>query len=155
MLKGGKEMNNKKKGLSTVVTALIIILLVLVAIGIVWIVVRDVIERGTQSIDINVKCLEVDVRATAVTSAGGTDYDVTLTRKAKGDEIGGVKLVFYNDAGNSGVVEFGEGIDPLDTVTKTVYDTEITGANKIDVTVYFIDESGNPQLCTQTNSFSF
>ena len=39
-------MFSNKKGLSTVVTTLIIILLVLVAIGIVWVVIRGVIESG-------------------------------------------------------------------------------------------------------------
>jgi len=144
------------KALSTVVTSLIIILLVLVAVGIIWVVVRNVIETGTADIDVNVKCLEVDVRATAVvnTTADGETYDVTLTRKAGGDEIGGVKVVFFNDTRNSEVIDISEKIEPLQTVTKSSGDTDIPNANKVDVTVYF-EVDGEDKLCKTVNSFSF
>jgi flagellin-like protein len=49
----------EKKGLSAVVTTLIIILLVLVAVGIIWVVVRNVVEEGGSTIDLSVKCLDV------------------------------------------------------------------------------------------------
>ena len=39
-----------KRGLSKVVTTLIVILLVLVAIGIVWVVVKDVITEGSEEV---------------------------------------------------------------------------------------------------------
>ena len=73
-------MIKQKKGLSTVVTTLIIILLVLVAVGIIWIVVRGVIEGGTKEIDYGVKCLKTDVRATAAT-CDAASCDVNLYRK--------------------------------------------------------------------------
>ena len=90
-------MINSKKGLSTVVTTLIIILLVLVAIGTIWVVISNVISEGTQSADWAVKCLEVSVKATSVTNCISTSCDVTLSRTGSGDAINGVKLVFRNE----------------------------------------------------------
>jgi len=55
------KFQNHKKGLSTIVATLVIILLVLVAVGIVWVVVRNVIERGTNQVDINAKCIGAEV----------------------------------------------------------------------------------------------
>ena len=41
-----------KKGLSAVVTTLIIILLVLVAVGIIWVVVQNIVTEGAESISL-------------------------------------------------------------------------------------------------------
>ena len=57
-----------KRGLDAVVTTLIIILLVLVAVGIIWVVVRNVVQQGSEQIDISSKCLSVDVQAVSVTA---------------------------------------------------------------------------------------
>ncbi len=56
----------KTKGLSTIVATLIIILLVLVAVGIIWVVVRNVIEGGAQQIQGSNDCLAVEVKPTKV-----------------------------------------------------------------------------------------
>ena len=158
-------MFNEKRGLSTVVTTLIIILLVLVAIGIVWIVIKGIIESGTQSVDYATKCLRVDVRATAVACANqstNAECSVTLTRKASGDVIKGVKLVFYNNASQVSSVfdstDYGTGttdIAPLAIKTTSIITTGLANVNKVDVTPFFLDQAGNEQVCTTTNSFSF
>ena len=155
-------MINNKKGLSTVVTTLIIILLVLVAIGIIWIVVRGVIETGTETVNYAVKCLAVDVRATAVNCTSPAACEITLARKAGGDDIGGVKLVFYNDTGSSSVLdsydastEQTRNIEPLTSETLTGLDSTLIAPNKVDITVYFLDTAGEDQICGQTNPFSF
>ena len=149
-------MINNKKGLSTVVTTLIIILLVLVAIGIIWIVVRGVIETGAKSADYAVKCLQVDVRATAVNCTDPEACNITINRKSGGEEIGGVKLIFYdsNVGTTSGVIDVPGNIPALITTTKTGINSTLITPDKVDVTVYFTDESGEDQLCSQTNPFS-
>ena len=144
-----------KRGLDAVVTTLIIILLVLVAVGIIWVVVRNVIQQGSEQIDISSKCLSVDLKAVGVspvvTQVG--NYSVTLRRASGGDAIGGVKVTLFNDTANSGVLEFGDAVDELETSTQTV--VGVTGANKLEFTAYLIDASGNQQLCSQTGTFTF
>ena len=146
-----------KQGLSTVVTTLIIILLVLVAIGIIWAVVRNVVQQGADQIDASSKCIQVDLRAVSVVPVAGQsgNYSVTLNRRAGGEAIGGVKLNIFNDTANSGVVEFGAGVDPLATLTRTVVTSGVTSANKMEFTAYFIDASGNELACAQTGTFTF
>jgi hypothetical protein len=79
-----------KKGLSTVVTTLIIILLVLVAVGIIWIVVRGVIEQGADQVDVSSACPLIDVRIIGNGTCTSTTCTVNLERKAGGDTFGGV-----------------------------------------------------------------
>ncbi len=143
-----------KRGMSLIVTSLIIVVLVLVAIGIVWVIVRNIIEGGVEQIDYNSKCLEVNLRATAVMNTGGTNYDITMTRSAGGSDVGGVKLVFFNVAGEtSDVIDSDGNISPLATVTRNI-DAGIEDVNKVEVTPYFEDASGTEKFCS-TIPYSF
>ena len=131
-----------KRGLDAIVTTLIIILLAIVAIGIIWVVVRNVVQQGSEQIDISSKCIAVDLRAVSVSPVSGQvgNYSVTLNRRAGGDAIGGVR-------------DFGVTLNELDTKTQTV--VGVTEANKLEYTAYFVDASGNEQLCSQTGTFTF
>ena len=146
-----------RKGLDAVVTTLLIILLVLVAVGIIWVVVRNVVQQGSEQIDVSAKCLAVDLRAVSVndgsTDGNLTNYTVTLKRAAGGEALGGIKVTLFNDTANSGVIDFGAAIAELETTTKTI--VGVTNANKIEYTAYFIDSSGNEQPCSQTGAFNF
>jgi len=152
-------MIKQKKGLSTVVTTLIIILLVLVAVGIIWIVVRGVIETGTSEIDYGAKCFSTDVRATSAACAATCDVD--LYRKRGSDEIGGVYLVFHEDgagetsepydaAGDIGILSTSPliGIAPVGI-------TAVAGIDSVDVIAYYTDEQGEAFLCSsQINPYA-
>ena len=142
------------KGLSTIVTMLIIILLALVAVGIIWGVVGGLLDKNKEKISTSTKCLDVDVQATKVINLTLTNYSVTLRRSSTGDEINGVKLIFFSDVDNTGIIEFGEAPSPLETITRSV-ETDLQGANKIEVTPYFLDTNGNEQLCPVTSTKEF
>ena len=146
-----------KRGLSAIVATLIIILLVLVAVGIIWVVVRNLIQEGAEQIDVSTKCMAVDVRAVSVATVAGEagNYSVTLQRFAGGEAIGGVKISLFNETANSGVLEFGIALTELQTATQPI-DTggNVTGADRLDYTVYFLDASGNEGFCS-INSHSF
>ncbi|HLC78531.1 MAG TPA: hypothetical protein VJH92_05385 [Candidatus Nanoarchaeia archaeon] len=151
-------MFKDKRGLSTVVTTLIIILLVLVAIGIIWVVIRGVIEGGTQTADYAVKCLAVDVRTTALSCNTSSFCNVTLMRNAGGEPIAGVKMIFYNtttSTSSTAVVDSPDDIAALTTVMRPISQTNLANtANKVDVTPYFTDSAGNDQICSQKHTFT-
>jgi len=148
-------MINNKKGLSEVVTTLIIILLVLVAIGIVWVVVNNILESGTQQTEISAKCLQIDVKATAASCDVGGVCNVTYKRNAGGDEIGGVIIVLSNGV-SSNQTEVAGNMVPLATRTLTDFATGLSPApNKAELSAYFVDDSGNQQICSTTNQFTF
>ena len=150
-----------RKGLSTVVATLIIILLVLVAVGIIWAVVKDILQQGSETVDINVKCLAIEVNAVSVSETSAGVYDVTFVRGSGKGDIGGIKMNVFNDDVSSGIIDFGSAISVLETQTRTMDTTvggEITridGGNKIKFIVFFLDESGKEQLCSQIKEFEF
>ncbi len=148
---------DNKKGLSAVVTTLLVILLVLVAVGVIWVVIRNVVESGAETIDISSKCIAVDVSAQSVTAVSGEEgnYSVTLKRNAGGDTIGGVKVNIFNSTASSGLIDFGATLGELETETSKIETNSVTNATKIEYTVYFVDDSGNEQFCSQTQSYTF
>ena len=150
-----KRGRMNKKGLDAIVTTIIIILLALVAIGIIWAVLRNVVQQGSEQVDVNAKCIAVDIRADKVVPVVGEsgNYSVTLKRAAGGEAIGGVKVNIFNDTANSGVTDFGVTLDPLDTKTQVI--VGVAGANKLEYTAFFTDASGNEKACSQTGTFTF
>ena len=137
-----------KKGLSAIITTLMIILLVLVAVGIVWVVVRDVVEEGTESVGAGAKCPLVDLRILGNTTEceSGTDNcAVQIERKAGGDALAGV-MISVSNATASDVTEVTGDIGELETVIKAA--DGIDGASSIAVSAYFVDTSGNNVICT-------
>jgi hypothetical protein len=148
-------MLKNKKGLSAVITMLITILLVLVAVGIVWVVVQDIIEGGVEEAGTKAECFNFDVKAVKVINTTATNYQISIKRNPGGDEIGGVKLVISNSTDTSNIVYTDAGnLEVLGTRVAEA-DFGITDANKIETTVYLLDDSGNEQICSQTTTFKF
>ncbi len=143
-----------KKGLSTVVTTLILVLLVLAAIGIVWNPIKSLLTKSGDSLD-RTKCLDVDIRATKIVNVTDTTYNVTLVRSSTGDGTFSAKLILFDKSGNSaGVQSANTDFDPLDV--KVV--GPITGpanATKIEVTPTYVDSNGKEQICNTKTTREF
>lgn len=94
-------MNNK--GLSTIITTLIIILMVLVAIGIVWYAVLPMIQSGSETVDLSTKCIGIDIKGTVTQCIEGANstYDCTVNLKRQTSStttaIDGIGLTFSSD----------------------------------------------------------
>ncbi len=140
------------KGLSAVVTTLIIILLSLVAIGIIWVVVNNVLEGGAETTEIGAKCLQVDIKAVNASCAAGT-CSITYTRAARGDAIDGIVMVLSNGT-ESDTEKVTGTLDPLATRTSSMT-TTLTAPNSVEIAAYFTDASGQDQTCTAGTPFEF
>jgi len=146
-----------KQGMSAVVTTLIIILLVIVALGIIWVVVKNVIESGREQVEWANKCMSIEVTAVKIVASGDNfeNYTVTLRRTGAGeDAIEGVKLVFSDGTEYSNVTEFGIAIGKLETKTSAILVTDVANATELQITPYFKDDLGEEHLCeTRTEEF--
>ncbi len=151
-----------KKGLSTIVITLIIILVSLVAIGIIWVVVRNLVGSGSGQIEINAKCISTDIQAVTSNCSAVAPKSCTVRFERTGTEtssIGGLKLVFKNVTSGttyetSTVIDVSGNVDRLLGKTTTV-PTGLTGVNRVEVSTYFADSQGNAQICSQTNTLVF
>ncbi len=145
-------MINNKRGLSAIITTLLVILLVLVAVGIVWGVVNNLITGGAKTAELAAKCLNIDVKATSVNCNTASPALCNMTFERTGtnnDGIAGVKLVFRNStaATASSVVNVPGNIEKLVGKTALNIDSNMTVSDSVEVTVFFEDASGNEDLC--------
>jgi len=68
---------NKKRGISGVVTAVLLILLVIAAVGILWVVVQNFVTKGSESFSGAADCLETNFE---VVSADSVTDTITVRR---------------------------------------------------------------------------
>ena len=140
-----------KQGLSTVVTTLIIILLVLVAIGIIWTVVKNVITGSGEQIDINTRCVttNLEISSAACTIASPSVCTVTMN-KGGGYALDGIRIVFANDTQSGTAISQVGDIVVSQTFTGLSSGIGVGTANTnvtVKVAGYFNDAQGVAVSC--------
>lgn len=91
-----------RKGLSEVVTNLIIILLVIVAIGIVWFVVSNLLGETTEGISLSKVTIGMEIQNVVYDNV---QANVTVQRSSGEGNLTAVKILIYNSAGDSQAYE--------------------------------------------------
>ena len=138
-MKGGEDkviMN--KKGLSTVVVTLIMVLLVIVAIALVWFVVQNLIKN--QPIEVRAKCIENIVTAS----------NVVCVKAGTGNEvISGVLVGVEGDAGKKTFEESGNiNIGGSKVVTSGgILGINTANPKKVETRVILTDSKGEKVTC--------
>ncbi|MCK4553305.1 hypothetical protein KAT80_03815, partial [Candidatus Pacearchaeota archaeon] len=78
------------RALSTVVTSLIIILLVLVAVGILWIVIVKIISSGTEQMSLGKLTMNLEIKEVKVNE---NNIEVRVKRNTGAGELSGIKFI--------------------------------------------------------------
>ena len=102
-----------KRGMSAVITTLIIILLTIVALGIVWVVVKNVISNSSKQINLRGLGKGLEIKKALVS---GNDLSVTVYRNSGEGNITAIKFVI-GDGDNSVVIKKQADIPELGTRT--------------------------------------
>ncbi len=134
----------EKRGLSTVVATLLIILLVIVAVGVVWTVVRNVIDRGTGSISTDQFTIDLGITSA---SLSGNIVTVNVRRGAGEGDLSGFKLIF-SDGTNSESVEENVALGELESQSFQVdiNNLGVPNADRVSIAPIVVDASGNDVL---------
>jgi len=93
-----------RKGLSTIVITLIIILISLVAVGIIWVVVRNVIQSGTEGIALGQFTLGADIINVNVDNSSN-NVSLSVKRSSGEGEITGIKFIFSDETDSEIITE--------------------------------------------------
>ena len=142
-----------KRGLSAIVATLLIILLTLVAVGIIWVVIRNVVQTGGTQAEFSAKCISVNLEVSAAACNATTTCNITYTRKSGGEDIDGLYLI-VSDGQMSNQTEVTGNIIPGSTRTAFHFLTGLTSPTTAEVAAYFIDDSGTEQRCDPTGTFN-
>lgn len=146
-----------KKAMSEIVTTVIMVVLALVAVAVIWTIINNLIsEKGAQVVTTS-KCTDVTLTVESVSNCVAAGCDVRVRRGPRGDAIDGVKVVLKSATGASDVDTIEGNIPPLQTATLAVDSGtfDATTANKVEVTAYFLDDSGIEQNCMSPAVYNF
>jgi len=142
----------EKKGLSAVVTTLIVILLVLVAVGIMWVVVRSLVQEGAEEIELGKFTLDLEIKTAQIENG---DVTVVVVRRNPGEgNYVGMNFVF-SDGINSEIIREDTVLQELEEKSFTFTLTEISTDNlkTISVAPIFESSSGKESVGNIADSF--
>src|SRR3989344_5764031 len=113
-----------KRGLSDIVTNVLIILLVLVAIGIIWLFVRPFIQQGAGGVAGASDCYTTSVEPVSCTrtaTSGGTGtFDMVLRRNAGSADVLRVEVQYVDGNGNLKTTSTGQTLNELESAKISV-----------------------------------
>jgi len=133
-----------KKGLSTIVITLIIILISLVAVGIILVVVRNVIQSGTEGIALGQFTLGADIINVNVDNSSN-NVSLSVKRSSGEGEITGIKFIF-SDETDSEIITEKISINKLEEKRFTFHLTKLAVSKLISISIVLASSSGKETL---------
>jgi hypothetical protein len=85
-----RNILTEKKGISSVIIVLLLVLLSLVAIGVVWAVVMNLIGDSVKQINLSGMLIELDIKSVKING----DISVTVQRKSGEGDLAGIVFLF-------------------------------------------------------------
>jgi len=105
----------KKRGLSTVVTTLILILLVFVAIGIVWVVIKNVLSEGVEGVFLEKFTVSLKIKNVEIDDSEN-NISMRIKRNPGAGDLFGIKFIISNGT-NTEIIEIETTMKELEEQT--------------------------------------
>ena len=136
---------NNKKGISDVVTTVLIVLLSLVAIAVVWSFLSPLITRSGTQIAQTEACLSASLEVSGC-KITDTTYNVNVKRNAGAANIASIKLIFGKEDGSTIVNTQDSAPEELGTSLYSIEPGE--SAKEVSVAAGILDSKGVVGYCT-------
>lgn len=140
---------NNRRGISAIVTTIILVALVLVVVGIFWGTVRNIVNTQTEKAEVSQKCIGLIYDIDSVSCDGSTcSLGISRGSGSSGDAIDGVDVV----VGDGTSEATGERAGDIAVSATIDVSTDIT-ATEASLRIYFLDDAGEKQYCNQISSY--
>jgi|GEM_PF-1246961 len=106
-----------KKGVSDVITTVLMILIVLAAIGIVWAVVSSFLNNSTEQIDLGAGFSQIDIVDNSVKYLPGDVLQIKVKRDSNPGNISGLRIIVESVEGNVQSYDINTLVKELETKT--------------------------------------
>ncbi len=125
-----------KKGLSTIVVTLILIVVSLVAVAIFWVVVRNLLQTGTEGIGLGRYTLSGNIKNVNLDNSTN-NVSLTVERNPGQGEINGIEFIF-SDGTDSEVVKETISMKELESRKFYFHLTKLNVSNLISISIAFL-----------------
>jgi len=124
----------EKKGVSGVITTVLLILIVLAAIGIIWVVISGFLSSSTEQIDLGVGFAQLDIIDDSIRYISDDSIELKVKRDSNPGNITGLRVIIEDENGNSKSYDIDTEIKELETKTFNVpLQNEIQNITKISI----------------------
>ena len=150
-MKRGKD----RKGLSEIIITLIMIVLSLVAVGIVWIIVSNVLNQGSEDISSSTGGLYVGAEIKSVNVESDGDLLVKVKRSSGEGDVTGINFI-VSDGENSKIINISQSIDLLEEKTFTIPKLSLSGiafVKEVSIAPITTDASGKENAGEAIDAF--
>lgn len=144
-----------KGGLSTVVTSLIMILLVLVAVGVIWIMIAKIISESTEEVFLGKFTIDTNIESVSIDEASN-NVSVIVKRKPGMGEFSGIKFIFYN-ATNSEQHQRDVDLEELESKRFNFHlnNLNVSTLTKISIALIFKTSSGKESVGNIVDTYRY
>jgi len=124
-----------KRGVSGVISAILLILLAIAAVIIVWGVIRGMVEKGAEDVDLSSLMVNMEIEEATY---DGTNAYVRIKRGAGAGDVNKIKIVFTNESDATYINITTIGLRELETKGFNIQDIWIKNAIKVEIYPVFI-----------------
>jgi hypothetical protein len=146
-MKGGYKMYNKR-GLSNVVSTVLIILLAIAAVVIIWQFVRPTIENAGSQLSSD--CFQLDLEVVSCVDNGDDTADITYRWVGGEVDLSEVKVLVYDSTGVNSVAD-GTLPNFLETQNASADVSGISNVTEASVVGVIINEAGQELTCQESS----
>ncbi len=142
-----------KRGLSTIVVTLILIVLSLVAVGVVWVVISNLLNTGTQQANFQFGTLFLNLKIDKVFMDSNGNLLVTVSRGTGQGDLKEIDFI-VSDGKNSQVIKKPTTLSELGTSTFTLTPADLNGlstVSEVDIAPV-INSGGSNQVGSKVDS---
>lgn len=97
---------NNKKGISTIIATIMMILFVLIAAGVVWVIIQNLLTEQTEDISSGLERITLSIVEDSITLTD-TQISLVITRDIGEGNLAKIKIILYNENDES----YSENID--------------------------------------------
>lgn len=127
---------NKKRGVSDVVTTVLMILLVIAAIGILWVVIQRFVTQGTNTVPSQADCI-----STTLTIGSASASTVTVSRTGTSNAVISEVKIFVDGSLRTTTAGSPPGVGETKSYTLS---SAVTAGQKVTVAAKIGDTTCNP-----------
>lgn len=140
-----------KRGLSVIVGTLIMVLLVLVATGLVWNVIKNIMDEGTEEIGIGLSRVSLEIVEESV-KINQNEVSIRIVRNIGKGDLTKIKFLLF-DGENKISIEKDTNMEELDEITFTISLQGLGNLTEISVAPIITSESGKESIRDITDTY--
>jgi len=143
-----KKLN--KRGLSGIVTTILLIMLILISLGVIWTVVNNLLQKSSEKISTDSFALDLEIVSAKINFSSGM-ATVKVKRNGGTGDIIGIKFLVEDDLGSDVFEKRFSSFEPLEQRTFNLDLTQsefltLLKIHKISIASIYLSETGATEL---------